>query len=134
MRKALERCLTTGLPLSEVLKNFQQQPTPYASLTKVTICLCRPLEILKLRIRLRVHKMLQNGLIDEVRRLKEEGKLLPNTPASAAIGYREILKFLKQPTSLDVLEREIVNDTYGLVKKQLTWFRHQMAFDGYWYA
>ena len=134
VRKALERCLTTGLPLSEVLKNFQQQPTPYASLTKVTVCLCRPLEILKLRIRLRVHKMLQNGLIDEVRRLKEEGKLLPDTPASAAIGYREILKFLKQPTSLDVLEREIVNDTYGLVKKQLTWFRHQMAFDGYWYA
>ena len=134
VRKALERCLTTELPLSEVLKNFQQQPTPYASLPKVTICLCRPLEILKLRIRLRVRKMLQNGLIDEVRRLKEEGKLLPNTPASAAIGYRETLKFLQQPTPLDVLEREIVNDTYGLVKKQLTWFRHQMAFDGYWYA
>ena len=120
VRKALERCLTMGLPLAEVLKNFQKQPTPYASL--------------KLRIRLRVHKMLQNGLIDEVRRLKEEGKLLPNTPASAAIGYRETLKFLQQPTPLDVLEREIVNDTYGLVKKQLTWFRHQMVFDGYWYG
>jgi tRNA dimethylallyltransferase len=134
VRKALERCLTTGLPLSEVLKNFQQQPTPYASLPKVTICLCRPLEILKLRIRLRVHKMLQNGLIDEVRRLKEEGKLLPNTPASAAIGYRETLNFLRQPTPLSELEREIVNDTYGLVKKQLTWFRHQMAFDEDWYG
>ena len=134
VRKALERCLTTGLSFAEVLRNFQQQPMPYASLKKITICLCRPLEILKLRIRLRVHKMLQNGLIDEVRRLKEEGKLLPNTPASAAIGYRETLKFLQQPTPLDVLEREIVNDTYGLVKKQLTWFRHQMVFDGYWYA
>ena len=134
VRKALERCLTTGLPLSEVLKNFQQQPTPYASLPKFAIYLCRPLEILKLRIRLRVHKMLQNGLIDEVRRLKEEGKLLPNTPASAAIGYRETLKFLQQPMSLQDLEKEIVNDTYGLVKKQLTWFRHQMVFDWYWYA
>ena len=134
VRKALERCLTTGLPLSEVLKNFQRQPIPYASLKKVTICLFRPLEILKLRIRLRVRKMLQNGLIDEVRRLKEEGKLLPDTPASAAIGYRETLNFLQQPTPLSELEREIVNDTYGLVKKQLTWFRHQMVFDGYWYG
>ena len=134
VRKALERCLTTGLPLAEVLKNFQQQPTPYASLKKITICLCRPLEILKLRIRLRVHKMLQNGLIDEVRRLNEEGKLLPNTPASAAIGYHETLNFLQHPTSLWELEQEIVNDTYGLVKKQLTWFRHQMKFDGYWYG
>ena len=78
--------------------------------------------------------MLQNGLIDEVRRLKEEGKLLPNTPVFAAIGYRETLKFLQKPTSLEDLEREIVNDTYGLVKKQLTWFRHQMVFDEYWYA
>ena len=134
VRKALERRLATGLPLAEVFGNFRQQPTPYASLSKVTICLCRPLEILKLRIRLRVRNMLQNGLIDEVRRLKEDGKLLPNTPASAAIGYRETLAYLKHPTSLDDLEREIVNDTYGLVKKQLTWFRHQMAFNWYWYA
>ncbi len=134
VQKALERCLTTELPLAEVLKNFQKQPTPYASLKKVTVCLYRPLEILKLRIRLRVHKMLQNGLIDEVRRLKEQGKLLPDMPASMAIGYRETLNFLQQPTPLEDLEKEIVNDTYGLVKKQLTWFRHQMAFDRCWYG
>ena len=133
VRKALERCLTTGLPLSETLRNFQQQPMPYASLPKITLCLCRPLEILKLRIRLRVRSMLQNGLIDEVRKLKEADKFLPNTPASLAIGYRETLAYLQHPTSLKDLEREIVANTYGLVKKQLTWFRHQMAFDWYLY-
>ena len=134
VRKALERCLTTGLPLAEILRRFQQQSTPYASFPKVTMYLSRPLEVLKLRIRLRTHVMLQNGLVDEVRRLKTKGKLVPNTPAALAIGYRETLEFLQNPTSLQDLEGEIVNSTYGLVKKQLTWFRHQIAFDRYLYT
>lgn len=133
VRKALERCLTTGLPLKDVLAQFEQQKSPFDFLRKEVLCIHRPLEILKMRIRMRTHKMLAGGLIEEVQALQSRQKLLPNTPAALAIGYREVLAFLQHPTSLEQLAEDIIRDTYALVKKQQTWFRHQIQFDRYLY-
>ena len=133
VKKALGRCMATGLSVQESLRRFQRQPVPYPSLPKVTLYLCVPLEVMKLRIRLRTHAMLQKGLIEEVRLLQKQGKLLPNRPASLAIGYRETLAFLQNKLPFEALESSIVKNTYALVKKQGTWFRHQIAFDRYLY-
>lgn len=133
VRKALERCLTTGLPLKDIFTQFKQQVLPFDFLKKEILYLHRPLEILKMRIRMRTNKMLAGGLIDEVQALQSQQKLLPNTPAALAIGYREVLAFLQRPTSLGQLSEAIIHDTYALVKKQQTWFRHQIHFDRYLY-
>lgn len=129
IKKTLERCLSSGLPLDEITSQFKAQPIPYAHFQKLTLCIQKPLEVLKWRIRVRTHAMLQMGLIDEVKRLSAAHKLLPGYPATSAIGYRETLAFLKNPSSMQELEQEIVHNTYALVKKQLTWLRHQIPID-----
>jgi tRNA dimethylallyltransferase len=129
IKKALVRCLSTGLPLSALWEQFQAQPIPYAAFAKKVFCLCPPLEILKWRIRLRTNAMLQNGLLDEVKFLLNAGLLIPDTPAARAIGYRETMAFLQHPTSIAELEQAIVKNTHALVKKQLTWIRHQVKID-----
>lgn len=129
IKKVLERCLSSGLPLEELASQFKAQPIPYAHFQKLTLCIQKPLEVLKWRIRARTHAMLQMGLVDEVQRLNEAHKLLPGYPATSAIGYRETLAFLKHPSSMQELEQEIVHNTYALVKKQLTWLRHQIPID-----
>lgn len=134
IKKALERCMITGLSVQESLRRFQQQAVPYPSLPKIVLYLCVPLEVIQLRIRLRTHSMLQKGLIEEVQLLQKQGKLLPNRPASLAIGYRETLAFLQHQLPFEALEPSIVKNTDALVKKQKTWFRHQIAFDRYIYA
>lgn len=133
VKKALERCLTTGLPLIDIEAHLKQQPCIFQSLKKVILCLYKPLELLKLRIRLRTRKMLTSGLIEEVQRLQAQHSFRFNGPAARAIGYREILDFLRYPISIKDLEEKINQNTYTLVKKQLTWFRHQIHFDHYIY-
>lgn len=134
VKKALERCLITGRSIQQLQTQFNQQTEPFPYLNKQTYLLQCPLEILKLRIRLRTYAMIKQGLIDEVKSLLDKKQLLPNSPASLAIGYRETIAFIQQPTSIDQLAAHIIQNTYELVKKQTTWFRHQIKFDRYIYA
>ncbi|MDR2769119.1 MAG: tRNA (adenosine(37)-N6)-dimethylallyltransferase MiaA [Puniceicoccales bacterium] len=137
VKKALLRCLTTGLPLQMLHKNFEHRQTPFAHIPKHVIYILRPLELLKLRVRKRTKYMLQTGLIEEVRFLLENNYLLENTPAALTIGYRETVRFLTQTRQskqdLCTLEEQIVHNTCQLIKKQNTWFRHQLHFDAYLY-
>ena len=130
VRKALERCWTTGQSLLSLYETFKKQEKPFANLKKESYCLSCPVEILKLRIAKRTHQMLKNGLIEEVQNLSDKHYLLPGMPASSAIGYRETIQFLQNPKSFD-LELAINKNTINLAKKQMTWFRHQIHFDRY---
>jgi tRNA dimethylallyltransferase len=137
VKKALLRCLTTGLPLQVLHKNFERMQMPFAHIPKYTTCILWPLELLKLRMRKRTKQMLRTGLIEEVRFLLENNYLLENTPAALTIGYRETIRFLTQTRQskqdLYTLEEQIVHNTCQLIKKQNTWFRHQLQFDAYLY-
>ena len=72
------------------------------------------------RIERRVDEMFEEGWIDEVKKLKKTG--LSKT-AHYAIGYKEILEYLKGTRSLDDMKMEIKKRTRHLAKKQMTWFR-----------
>ena len=134
VKKALERCILTGRSLLEIEEQFLSMPKPFPDLTKKCFLLQPSLEILKLRIRLRVKNMLQEGLIEEVRTLLKQDLLQPGTPAALAIGYRETLDFIQNSQiSIQALEAQIIKNTYALAKKQTTWFRHQMFFDRFIY-
>lgn len=131
VKKALIRCLTTGKSLSDLLREFTEQAKPFPQIKKEIYGIVCPLEILKQRIALRVKKMLQAGLLDEVKTLLNKNVLIPGTPAGMAIGYRESVDYLKAPTSLETLSDQIGQNTYALAKKQTTWFRYQIKFDRY---
>lgn len=70
----------------------------------------------------RVDAMLAEGLVDEVRSLREMG--LEKAPTAAqAIGYAEILGYLRGECSLVEASREMKKRTRHLAKRQFTWFR-----------
>ena len=130
VRKALERCWTTGESLVSLYESFKHQEKPFANLKKEAYYLICPPEILKLRIAKRTQQMLRKGLIDEVQNLLDKHYLIPGMPAASAIGYRETIHFLQHPNTFD-LESTINKNTFTLAKKQMTWFRHQICFDRY---
>lgn len=79
-------------------------------------------ETLYLNIEKRVEEMIENGLLDEVIMLQNLGYSKSNS-VSQAIGYKELIKFLKKEMSFTEAVEEIKKNTRHLAKKQLTWFR-----------
>jgi tRNA dimethylallyltransferase len=127
--RALERCLSTGKTVLELRNAFASQQTPFDAHPKQLTLLTRPIEILEKRIRLRARGMIYIGLIDEVKKLLDEG-LLANPSAASAIGYRETIQWLRLGRSnRSMLEAAIVRNTLKLVKKQRTWFNTQIRPD-----
>lgn len=133
VKKALARCWTTGKTLRELEAELEQHPLPFPHLDKETFLLQPPLEVLRLRIRQRARKMMDDGLLDEIKTLLDKKLLLPHTPAGSAIGYRETIQYLSGEISFEQLYEQIVQNTYALVKKQMTWFRYQIHFQHYLY-
>ncbi len=85
-------------------------------------------DILYERINKRVDEMLSSGLIDEVRGLYESGKLKEGTTAAQAIGYKELISYVKGECSLEHAEELIKLSSRRYAKRQETWFRHVDAF------
>ena len=131
VKKALIRCLATGKSLVDLLNDFVTQTPPFPQLSKKVYEIVCPVEILKQRIIVRIEKMMKEGLLEEVKGLLDGKMIIPGTPAALAIGYRETIAYLNQPFSLQILEKQIVENTYMLAKKQMTWFRHQLKIDRY---
>lgn len=123
--KALERCLTTGRSVGELREEMRGGSFPFERCRKQVTLVVRDRELLLERIVRRVDAMLAGGLIDEVRALLERG-LKKNHSAAAAIGYRETIRHLAGELSREELREEIIRNTRRLVKKQLTWYRHQL--------
>jgi len=76
-----------------------------------------PRAVLKARIRARVEEMFRQGLVDEVRRLE----LGPT--ASQAVGYKEVLGFLRGEYDLEEAKRLVERNTIRLARRQDTWFK-----------
>lgn len=75
-------------------------------------------------IDLRVDKMIADGLVDEVARLKAMG--LKKTDVSMqGLGYKEILSYLDDEIDLERAIYLIKRDTRHFAKRQLTWFRRE---------
>ncbi len=72
----------------------------------------------------RVDKMLPDGLVEEVKRLKEMG-CTRDMVSMQGLGYKEILGFLDGEYDLDRAVYLIKRDTRHFAKRQLTWFRRE---------
>ena len=124
--RALARCLASGLSVPELAENFAASGTPFDHFERKLIRLDRAPADLTTRIQARTQKMLEAGLIDEVRRLT--GALRANPAAGSAIGYRETLAWLDDGAKAPLadLASAIIQRTLHLYKKQRTWFRTQL--------
>lgn len=123
--RALERCMATGKNLSELQAQFNARPVPYSDYEKRVILLERDQELLGKRIEQRVELMIQNGLVEEVRGLMDQG-IEENPSAASAIGYRETIACLSGDLTEAELAPAIIKNTLHLAKKQRTWFRTQI--------
>jgi len=123
--RALERCRASGRTLLELQAEFAARPGPFADF-EVKLCeLVREPAELEQRVETRVRQMLQDGLVDEVRRLLACG-LKENPSAAKAIGYRETIDFIEGRLPEAELLPAIAKNTRALVKKQRTWFKTQL--------
>jgi tRNA dimethylallyltransferase len=79
-------------------------------------------ELLKERIRNRIENMFVVGLEKENRVLLEKGYRYENS-ALNSIGYMEFKGYFEGEKSLEIVKREIYNNTLAYVKRQITWFK-----------
>jgi len=117
--RAIEVYKLTGKPISEQQTQWNQnnKSTEYR-----LIGLIIPRNLLYKKIEERVDKMLNSGLVDEVRKLMSLG-IEKNKTAAQAIGYKEILAHLNGEYSLNRAIELIKRNTRRFAKHQLTWFR-----------
>src|SRR3984957_11487130 len=87
-------------------------------------------EVLYPRIEMRCDRMIAEGFLEEVERLKKEG-LSKNSTASQAIGYRQCLEYLHSDRSQEDWERFVEASKQAsrrYAKRQFTWFRKEPLF------
>lgn len=76
------------------------------------------------RIDKRVDMMLQEGLVEEVKRLSDMG-CTKDMVSMQGLGYKEILSYLAGEISLEEAVYLIKRDTRHFAKRQLTWFKRE---------
>ncbi len=118
--RALEVYLVSGKPKSVWDAESRTLP-PAISLYTVALCY-HDRATLYGRIDRRVDAMLQNGLVEETRRLLEAGVFERNGTAAAAIGYKELLPYLRGEKTLAEAAEELKTATRRYAKRQTTWF------------
>ncbi|HOQ06809.1 MAG TPA: tRNA (adenosine(37)-N6)-dimethylallyltransferase MiaA [Clostridiales bacterium] len=117
--RAIEVYTHTQKTISEHIRMSRLEPPPYRY---IVFGLRWDREKLYRRINKRVDDMIRKGLIEETRRLVEMGFDRKGT-AMQAIGYKEILPYLKGECSLEEAVEILKRNTRRYAKRQMTWFR-----------
>ena len=129
IQRALEVFRLSGRPISE----WQCQPARDRLPFRVLKLALAPLDraVLHARIGRRFDAMLEQGLLDEVRRLRAMPALQAvatplDLPAVRAVGYRQAWEFLEGRVDQNEFRQRAIHATRQLAKRQLTWLRGQM--------
>ncbi|MSY43895.1 MAG: tRNA (adenosine(37)-N6)-dimethylallyltransferase MiaA [Actinobacteria bacterium] len=118
MIRALEVCLGSGKTFS----SFGEGIGAYPPVDTVQIGIKWQREALRERIALRVHKMIEAGLVDEVRGVLNESKGISDT-ARQALGYKEIIEHLERRWSLEEAIDATILRTQQFAVRQERWYR-----------
>jgi tRNA dimethylallyltransferase len=121
IQRALEVYYLTGTPLSALIAE-EKGGSDYHFINIVLF----PQQRLWLheRIAQRFKQMLEQGFVDEARRLQEKWSLHMNLPAMRCVGYRQVLEYLQGEYDYATLRDKGIAATRQLAKRQLTWLRH----------
>ncbi|MFP4104476.1 MAG: tRNA (adenosine(37)-N6)-dimethylallyltransferase MiaA [Phycisphaerae bacterium] len=117
--RALEVYRTSGTPISELQRQWNDQPDRYDC---VRIGLRRPKDEQNRRINARAKKMMDLGLVEEVRALLGDPRGL-SPQAAQAVGYAELIDHFQGKCTVEEAFERIKINTRRLAKKQRTWMR-----------
>jgi tRNA dimethylallyltransferase len=123
--RALEVLDATGKSLTDWQREGTR-PADLGGLEFFTILLMPPREILYPACDARFGRMLEEGALDEIRRLAQLA-LDPDLPAMKALGVPHLLEHLKGGIGLDEARRLGQQATRHYVKRQMTWFSRQIV-------
>jgi tRNA dimethylallyltransferase len=115
--RALEVIEISGRPFTATLPEHVYR---YGSVVQVGLSV--PRERLDERIALRVRRMWDAGLVDEVRALEKRG-LRDGLTAGRALGYAQVLRFLAGEWTEERAKEETVRTTRRFARRQESWFR-----------
>jgi len=115
--RAIDVIWQTGLPYSKLIA----EPTEKRDFRVIRIGISAPREIIYERINLRVDKMMEAGLLNEVKNLIAYRDLVP----LHTVGYTELFKHLDGEWTLETAVEEIKKNSRRFAKRQLTWYRKE---------
>lgn len=113
--RALEICIGTGKPYS----SFLAKPKKKKKFKTLTVGLYADRQQVYNTINRRVDIMMEQGLLEEVRRLREYKEL----NALQTVGYKELFSYFDGIWDLATAVSEIKKNTRRFAKRQLTWFK-----------
>ena len=113
--RALEICIGTGKPYA----SFLTEATAKRNFTPIKIGLTADRQIIYDRINQRVDIMMEEGLLEEVKKLTP----FKNLNALQTVGYKELFLYLNNEMPLETAIEEIKKNTRRFAKRQLTWYR-----------
>jgi len=120
IQRALEVWELSGKPISELHRSAEAdlpfELRAYALVPEDRAELHR-------RIAGRFDRMLEEGLVDELRSLRKQYDLNPDLPSMRCVGYRQAWSFLEGEIGKDELREKGIAATRQLAKRQLTWLR-----------
>lgn len=119
--RALEYYHQTGEKISQHNDTEKARKSPYDFLYYV---LTHDRNVLYQRINERIDRMIQEGLVEEVRGLYQEG-YRQNLVSMQGLGYKELFNYFDGQYSLEEAIEILKRDTRHFAKRQLTWFRRE---------
>lgn len=127
IERALEAYYITGTKMSELQEKHGFKGDEYEVLK---IGIFEEREVLRKKIDQRVDRMIESGLVDEVRKLREMGFGRDLKPMQS-IGYKHINQYVDGEIALDKAIELIKRDTKRLAKRQMTWLRRDKGICWY---
>ena len=113
--RALEVCLGSGRPYT----SFLAKKRPTRGFKAITVGITADRDVIYDRINNRVDLMMQQGLLEEAKKLLQHAHL----NALQTVGYRELFTYLSGTHDLNSAISEIKKNTRRFAKRQLTWYR-----------
>jgi tRNA dimethylallyltransferase len=126
--RALEVHEATGKTMTELARKAKVEASVESEPVYAVLTMER--ELLRRRLDARFDAMMDAGLLDEVRRLRESG-FGRDTYVANAYGYAELLRHLDGELTLEQAVAEAKAKTRAYAKRQLTWFRSLK--DAHWF-
>jgi tRNA dimethylallyltransferase len=121
IQRALEICYLTGQPMSRILRQSEIAAMPYRAAAVALVPGDRV--VLHKRIAERFNRMLESGLIEEVKWLRSHYALQRSMPSMRCVGYRQVWQHLDGELNYEELRDKGIAATRQLAKRQLTWLR-----------
>jgi len=122
LQRALEVYELTGKPMTAIHNEGNSQEDLPFNLHFMAIYPSQR-AILHEKIALRFKQMLEEGFVEEVKKLYDRGDLLPSLPAIRSVGYRQIWDFIEGSYDHNFMQEKVLAATRQLAKRQLTWLR-----------